>query len=101
MLLSTNASRLFLHLLQFAASREHGITFYVSSLFNGFDLSFILIVLAYVGIRIRGLTSNNLETAELAFDTLACGAALLFPRLAFTFVQGNVILIALKAMLQE
>ncbi|KAL7417287.1 hypothetical protein BDY24DRAFT_438375 [Mrakia frigida] len=88
---------------EFAASREHGIQFYVSSLFNGFDLSFIAIVLAYVVIRIRGLTSHppNLETAELAFDTLACGAALLFPRLAFSFVQNHVIIIALKAMMHD
>lgn len=84
------------HEYQFAASREHGLAFYLSTLFNAFDLGFIAIVLAYAGIRIQGFTSSppNLDTAELAFDTLACGAALLFPRLAFTFVQGNVILIA-------
>jgi hypothetical protein len=72
-------------------------------MFNGFDLGFIGIVIAYTIIRVHGLQQHppNLATAELAFDTLACGAVLLFPRLAFTFVQGNVLIIALKKMLYD
>lgn len=67
-------------------------------MFNSFDMSFLLIFFVYLGLRLHGLLASSLQFSEWAFDVLACGAAILFPRLAFTVVQGDVVLIALKAM---
>lgn len=64
-------------------------------------MSFIFIFFGYLGIRIRALTHADSELSDLAFDLLACGAAVLFPRLAFTVIQGSLLLIALKKMLLE
>jgi hypothetical protein len=64
-------------------------------------MSFILIFLGYFFFRIRGVTHGNTETSELAFDILACGACVLFPRLAFFSISNNVVILALQGMITE
>ncbi|KAK7690562.1 hypothetical protein QCA50_005660 [Cerrena zonata] len=86
---------------EYTASREHGWEIYIASLWNVFDTSFILIFLAYLGYRIKGLSSNNLDASDMAFDVLACGACILFPRLAFFAVSNNVVVLALRAMIAD
>jgi hypothetical protein len=43
--------------------------------------------------RIKGLSYGNLASSEMAFDVLACGACILFPRLAFFAVSNNVVVL--------
>ena len=65
-------------------------------MWNGVDVGFIIIFIAYLSLRIKGLTHNDrkrhsrssflkaqlfaVAASEMAFDVLACGACLLFPR---------------------
>ncbi|CED84198.1 Uncharacterized conserved protein [Phaffia rhodozyma] len=92
---------------EFAATKEHGLLFYSQSLFNGLDLSFLLIFFTYLILRVQNLClphhhrEDEVETSKLAFDILACGAAILFPRLAFTVIRGKVIVLALKKMMVD
>ena len=65
-------------------------------MWNAFDFSFIVIFLAYLLLRITGLTQGDrkqslpessivintfsVSSSSMAFDVLACGACILFPR---------------------
>jgi hypothetical protein len=62
-------------------------------MWNVFDTSFVLVFLCYIGMRIKGLSYGDLAASELAFDVLACGACILFPRLAFFAVSNNVVVL--------
>ncbi|KAI9061112.1 hypothetical protein FKP32DRAFT_1759858 [Trametes sanguinea] len=86
---------------EYTASKEHGWTIYIANLWNVFDSSFIVIFLVYLGYRIKGLTQNDPAASDFAFDVLACGACILFPRLAFFAVSNNVIVLALRAMIAD
>ncbi|KAI0661788.1 hypothetical protein C8Q70DRAFT_910386 [Cubamyces menziesii] len=86
---------------EYTASKEHGWTIYIANLWNVFDSSFIVIFLVYLGYRIKGLTQNDPNASDFAFDVLACGACILFPRLAFFAVSNNVIVLALRAMIAD
>ncbi|ORY27179.1 hypothetical protein BCR39DRAFT_538819 [Naematelia encephala] len=84
---------------EFAASKEHGWTVYAANAWNAFDMAYIVIFLLYLFLRIFGLASRSPDTSDLAFDILACGACILFPRLVFFLIRDNVIILALKAMI--
>ncbi|KAH9856662.1 hypothetical protein C2E23DRAFT_772105 [Lenzites betulinus] len=86
---------------EYTASKEHGWTIYIANLWNVFDSSFIVIFLVYLGYRIKGLAHNDPVSSDFAFDVLACGACILFPRLAFFAVSNNVIVLALRAMMAD
>ncbi|EMD33909.1 hypothetical protein CERSUDRAFT_107712 [Gelatoporia subvermispora B] len=86
---------------EYTASKEHGWGIYVADLWNVFDTSFIIIFFAYMGFRIKGLVKTDVNSSEMAFDILACGACILFPRLAFFAVSNNVVVLALRAMISE
>ncbi|KAG8997457.1 hypothetical protein FRB90_012495 [Tulasnella sp. 427] len=86
---------------EFASSQEHGWHVYVANMWNGFDLSFIFLFLIYLGCRIRGLTTHDDKLNDLAFDILACGACILFPRVAFFFISNHVVIVALRAMIVQ
>ncbi|TFK83312.1 hypothetical protein K466DRAFT_665921 [Polyporus arcularius HHB13444] len=86
---------------EYTASKEHGYTIYFANLWNVFDTSFVVIFLVYLGFRISGLHTGDADTCEFAFDVLACGACILFPRLAFFAVSNNVVVLALRAMMAE
>ncbi|KAH6913281.1 hypothetical protein BKA70DRAFT_1369915 [Coprinopsis sp. MPI-PUGE-AT-0042] len=83
---------------EYTASTGHG---WITVIWNAFDFTFIVIFLAYMGLRLRGLSTNNVDTAALAFDVLACGACILFPRLAFFFVSDNLVILSLRAMISQ
>jgi len=76
-------------------------------MWNAFDFSFIVIFLVYFCLRIKGLHNNDCQfsyhvrnsltshlhtvaTSRLAFDILACGSCILFPRwvsaLRYTYI---------------
>ncbi|KAG8962114.1 hypothetical protein FRC05_005514 [Tulasnella sp. 425] len=86
---------------EFASSQEHGWQVYVANMWNGFDLSFIFLFLIYLGCRIRGLATHDDKLNDLAFDILACGACILFPRVAFFFISNHVVIVALRAMIVQ
>ncbi|KAL4263192.1 Transient receptor potential calcium channel [Pleurotus pulmonarius] len=88
-------------LQEWTASTEHGWIIYIANMWNVFDTSFILVFISYLGFRIHGLAHNNVEDSMTAFDLLACGACILFPRLAFFAVSNNVVILALRAMIAE
>ncbi|KIJ51512.1 hypothetical protein M422DRAFT_26918 [Sphaerobolus stellatus SS14] len=86
---------------EYTASVEHGWRIYMANMWNVFDASFIAIGLIYLALRIQGLTYNDAESSAMAFDVLACGACILFPRLAFFAVSNNVIILALRGMIAD
>ncbi|KAI0784198.1 hypothetical protein C8Q75DRAFT_780483 [Abortiporus biennis] len=86
---------------EYTASKEHGWGIYIASIWNVFDTFFVIIFLAYLGLRIKGLSYHDPDASELSFDVLACGACILFPRLAFFAVSNNVVVLALRAMIKD
>ncbi|KAK7032991.1 hypothetical protein R3P38DRAFT_778928 [Favolaschia claudopus] len=86
---------------EYTAATEHGWIIYIANMWNVFDTSFVVVVLCYMGMRIRGLSCDDPKYSELAFDVLACGACILFPRLAFFAVSNNVVILSLRAMISE
>ncbi len=66
---------------------------------NAFDLAYIVIFLFYLCLRIFALASHSLATSDLAFDILACGACILFPRLVFLLIKDNVVILAVRKAL--
>ncbi|KZT73077.1 hypothetical protein DAEQUDRAFT_684684 [Daedalea quercina L-15889] len=86
---------------EYTASKEHGWGIYMASMWNVFDTSFVAVVFAYLGFRIEGLVYHDADASEMGFDILACGACILFPRLAFFAVSNNVVVLALRAMIAD
>lgn len=86
---------------EFATSKEHGWTVYAANAWNAFDMTFIVIFFLYLVLRIIGLASRSSNASDLAFDILACGACILFPRLVFFLIKDNVIILALRAMISR
>ncbi|KAI5119644.1 hypothetical protein M0805_009005 [Coniferiporia weirii] len=86
---------------EYAQAREHGWGIYMASMWNVFDTSFLLIFLTYFGLRMKGLAQGNHYLSDLAFDILACGACILFPRLAFFAIKNNVVILALRGMVVD
>ncbi|KAJ7158913.1 receptor-activated Ca2+-permeable cation channel [Mycena filopes] len=86
---------------EYTASTEHGWIIYIANMWNVFDTSFVLMFLCYAGLRIKGLAYGDLAASNLAFDLLACGACILFPRLAFFAVSNNVVVLSLRAMISQ
>ncbi|ORX39957.1 hypothetical protein BD324DRAFT_615672 [Kockovaella imperatae] len=84
---------------EFAASKEHGWTVYLANAWNAFDMTYIAIFVMYLALRIFALVSHSPQSSELAFDILAIGACVLFPRLMFFLIKDNVVILALKAMI--
>lgn len=84
---------------EFAAAKEVGWRVYLANAWNAFDLSFMAIFISYIVLRVIGLVTRNRDTADLAFDILACGACVLFPRLVFFLIKNNVVVLALRGMI--
>ncbi|PPQ91007.1 hypothetical protein CVT25_013932 [Psilocybe cyanescens] len=86
---------------EYTASTEHGWIIYIASMWNAFDFAFIAVFLAYFGMRVHGLRIGDLAMCDMAFDVLACGACILFPRLAFLAVSNKLIVLSLRAMIVQ
>lgn len=84
---------------EFAAAKQVGWRVYLANVWNAFDLGFMAIFFVYITIRATGLITGNRDTADLAFDILACGACILFPRLVFFLLKNNVVILALRGMI--
>ncbi|XP_006459110.1 hypothetical protein AGABI2DRAFT_66204 [Agaricus bisporus var. bisporus H97] len=86
---------------EYTASTENGWYIYIANMWNAFDFSFTLIFLVYLCLRINGLYYNDLRTSSFAFDVLACGACILFPRLAFFAVANHIVILSIQAMIVQ
>lgn len=62
---------------------------------------FCLIFFSYLSLRLSALYIHDVERSELAFDILALAACILAPRLSIALIRGNVVLLALSAMIKE
>lgn len=86
---------------EYSASIEYGWNVYMANIWNVFDACFIAVFLLYFGLRTKGLVQHDAHASELAFDILACGACILFPRLVFFAVRNNVVILSLRAMIAD
>ncbi|PFH52912.1 hypothetical protein AMATHDRAFT_138783 [Amanita thiersii Skay4041] len=86
---------------EYTASNEHGWIIYIANMWNVFDFAFIIIFLGYLVLRMQGISNGNVALSNMAFDILACGACILFPRLAFFVVSNNVVILSLRAMIAQ
>ncbi|KIY44041.1 hypothetical protein FISHEDRAFT_77952 [Fistulina hepatica ATCC 64428] len=86
---------------EYTAASEHGWIIYIANMWNVFDTSLICIVLVYLAFRIKGLCTGDVDSSDMAFDVLSCGACILFPRLAFFAVKNNIVVLSLRAMTRE
>ncbi|KAM0788384.1 hypothetical protein ACM66B_001522 [Microbotryomycetes sp. NB124-2] len=84
-----------------ASMQENGLTIYSSGAYNVMDALFVLAFLVYFVMRLDGLWTGDEAMSDLSFDTLALAGCLLFPRLAISLLRGNVVLMALSAMIKE
>ena len=58
----------------------------------------IFIFFLYFCLRMVALSSHSARTSDLAFDILACGACILFPRLVFFLIKDNVVILAVSGV---
>ncbi|KAL8286871.1 hypothetical protein RQP46_003877 [Phenoliferia psychrophenolica] len=86
---------------EFASVKENGIQAYFFSAYNVLDSMFGCIFVAFLVLRIQGIMTGDLERSELAFDTLSLAGCVLFPRLSISLLRGNIVLLALSAMVKE
>lgn len=86
---------------ELAQLQEHGVSYYLNSLYNVLDLFFCISSMFWFGLRVSALKHGLPARSDLSFDCLALGAVLLCPRVASALVQDNVVLLSLKAMLSD
>uniref|UniRef100_D8Q4C4 Polycystin cation channel PKD1/PKD2 domain-containing protein n=1 Tax=Schizophyllum commune (strain H4-8 / FGSC 9210) TaxID=578458 RepID=D8Q4C4_SCHCM len=86
---------------EYTAATEHGWIIYIANIWNVLDSSFIVIVLLYLGFRIRGLVEGDPDISDTGFDILSTGACILFPRLAFFALKNNLVILSLRVMISQ
>lgn len=86
---------------EIASILMHGWQVHTENLWSFLDIAFVFIFWTYLGIRINGLYTGDLETSRLAWDVLALAAPVLFPRLAFCLMSENMLFISLRAMMAD
>lgn len=84
-----------------ASMLEHGWTVHTQELWAFLDVTFVLIFVVYLGVRMFGWITGNDAYGRQALDILAIAAPILFPRLAFNLMPENMLFIALRAMVKE
>lgn len=84
---------------QFASILEHGWGVYTQNLWSFLDVTFIAIYIAYMVMRLHAWRTDDLEKGWQAMDTLAMGAPVLVPRLAFNLMSENMLFVSLRAMM--
>lgn len=57
----------------------------------------LAIFFLYLGLRTFALATDSPATSDLAFDILACGACIMFPRLVFFAIKDNLVILAVSA----
>lgn len=74
---------------------------YTQNLWSFLDVGFICIYSIYVMLRLHGWRVGQLGPGEQAFDVLALAAPMLVPRLAFTLLSENLVLLCLRSMMAD
>ena len=86
---------------EIASVLEHGWTVHTENLWSFLDLTFVLLFLAYFGVRMHGFTLDDASYAKLASDIISMAAPILLPRLAFCLLPENMLFISLRAMMAD
>lgn len=86
---------------EFASVLEHGWKVHTQNLWSFLDITFIVIYIMYICIRIHGWYVGSIEEARQALDILACAAPIIFPRIAFNVMPENLLFISLRAMMSD
>ncbi|MBW0536117.1 hypothetical protein O181_075832 [Austropuccinia psidii MF-1] len=92
---------------KFASILQHGWLVFIANLWNGFDATFLLGHLSYLSLRIIVLsyqTHYQLKSHWLNYQShqiLSCLAILIFPRLAFSILSHNILILSLRSMLSD
>lgn len=68
---------------------EHGMGVYVRNMWNSIDLGFCAIFALYLILRIMDVSQTSPFYYAESLNVLACGAIILFPRLAFMVMSNN------------
>lgn len=84
-----------------ASMLEHGWTVHTQELWAFLDITFVVVYVCYLLLRIYAFLVSSPEMGRQALDLLAIAAPLLFPRLAFNLMPENMLFIALRAMVKE
>ena len=86
---------------EFASILEHGWHAHTQNLWAFLDITFMVIYIVYIIIRVHGAAAGNDEQARQALDILACAAPIIYPRIAFNLMPENMLFISLRAMLGD
>ncbi|GAA5887686.1 hypothetical protein JCM6882_001496 [Rhodosporidiobolus microsporus] len=84
-----------------ASIAEHGWSVYAAGLTNGLDAASVPIYIAAFALRVHSLVTNDPHSSDRAYAILSTAACLLFPRLAFTAISNNLLILSLRAMLAD
>ncbi|KAL5405421.1 hypothetical protein PMIN06_007404 [Paraphaeosphaeria minitans] len=84
-----------------ASMLEHGWQVHTQELWAFLDVTFVVIYLSYLGLRVWAWSVDSSDLGRQALDILAIAAPILFPRLAFNLMPENMLFIALRAMVKE
>ncbi|GAA5976792.1 hypothetical protein JCM11641_000873 [Rhodosporidiobolus odoratus] len=84
-----------------ASILEHGWSVYAQGLTNGLDAACLPIYIAAFVLRVQSLITGNAHTSDRAFAILSTAACILFPRLAFTLVANNLLVLSLRNMIVD
>jgi hypothetical protein len=69
---------------------------YVRNLWNSIDLCFCALFVVYLVLRLQDASNTSPFYFAESLNVLACGAIILFPRLAFLVVNNNAIVGSLR-----
>ncbi|BGP12722.1 hypothetical protein JCM10213_008860 [Rhodosporidiobolus nylandii] len=84
-----------------ASIAEHGWSVYAQGLTNGLDAASVPIYIAAFALRVHSVVTGDARASDRAYAILSCAACLLFPRLAFTTISNNLLVLSLRAMLVD
>lgn len=86
---------------QFATILAHGWGVYTQNLWSFLDVTFVCIYAIYLVLRLHGFRLGIAKPGEQAFDVLALAAPALIPRVAFTLLSDNLVLLCLRSMMAD
>jgi hypothetical protein len=86
---------------EIASMLEHGWHVHTQNLWSFLDITFIVIYVLYLILRVHSWVVDDIEIGTQALDVLACAAPIIFPRIAFNVMPENMLFISLRAMMTD
>lgn len=86
---------------EFSSMLEHGWDVHTQNLWSFLDVTFLVIYSAYIVVRLHGWSTGNLDESRQSLDILSVAAPVLLPRLVFTLMPENMLIISLRAMMAD